>query len=89
MKTFSEKILNGLFTNDNFLLVERIYHNRVAELPILTSSLLTDALVRATNQILLLKEDYSELSYSQIESFSNKFSEALELTIKKFKDLSL
>jgi hypothetical protein len=89
MKTFSEKILNGLFTNDNFLLVERIYHNRVSELPIFTSSLLTDALVRAKTQIYLIKAECSELTYSQIESYSNKFSEALELTIKKFKDLSL
>jgi hypothetical protein len=30
-----------------------------------------------------LKEDYSELSYSQIESFSNKFSEALKIRIKQ------
>ena len=69
--------------NDNFKLVEKIYHNRVAELPVLSSHLLQDALVRATNQILLLKEDYSELSYSQIESFSNKFSEALKIRIKQ------
>jgi len=71
--------------NNNFKLVETIYHNRVAELPILSKSLLSDALIRAENQIYLFDDGYSDLDFEQIKLYSEKFSDALKITIKNTK----